>query len=87
MIFEMFLVNSFQPFSSLVGVAREKIYLSQTVRIPECSSTHRKSLEHRTKERSPGASSFLPYGWTYHILHVSEVPLTQQMNNLDISLI
>lgn len=86
MILEMFLANSFQPFSSLVGVAREQIYLFQTVQIPECSSTHRKIPEHRTKETSPEASSFLPCGWRCHILHVSEVPLTQQIHKLNISL-
>lgn len=85
-ILEMFLANSFQPFSSLVRVAGGKIYLSQTVQTPECSSTHRKSSEHRTKERSPGASSFLSCGCRYCILHVSEVPLTRLINKLNISL-
>lgn len=77
--------SSFQPFSSLVGVARDKIYLSQLFRYLNVRP-HRKSPEHRTKETSPGASSFLPCGWRCHILHISEVPLTQQINKLSINL-
>lgn len=75
------------PAVLFLGGSGKRDYLPfSNCSIPECSSTHRKSPEHWTKETSTGVSSFLPCGWRYHILHVTEVPLTQQMKKLNISL-
>lgn len=66
------------------GVAREKIYLSQTVQIPECSSTQRKKS--RTQNQRDVSQSFQFSPLCLEIPHVSKVALAPQIHKLNINL-